>query len=173
MVVDKLRKYAHFMALSHPFTSLQVSQNYLDHVFKLHGFPKSIVSNNRDKIHQPLLVRIYEAPRHQAQTFYNLSPQTNSQYAVLNRCLESYLRCFCHEKSQEWTKWLALAEFWYNTTYHTATRKTPFEIVYNQPPYTDLISSTPIPQMLLTGASTKETSPSNYLNTTYTKLKPE
>lgn len=31
-------------------------------------------------------------------------------------------------------RWLALAEYWYNTSYHSATQSTPYEIVYGQPP---------------------------------------
>lgn len=45
MVVDRFSKGAHFMTLSHPFTAVQVAQSYLDHVFKLHAWPKSIVSD--------------------------------------------------------------------------------------------------------------------------------
>ena len=31
-------------------------------------------------------------------------------------------------------KWLPLTEWWYNTTYHTATKATPYEIMYGQVP---------------------------------------
>lgn len=36
--------------------------------------------------------------------------------------------------SIKWSNWLALAEFWYNTTTHSAHGKTPFEVLYGHPP---------------------------------------
>ena len=49
IVVDRLSKAVHFMALSHPYTAADVAQCFLDNVFKLHGFPHTI-TNDRDPI---------------------------------------------------------------------------------------------------------------------------
>lgn len=49
VVVDKLTKYSHFVALSHPYTATVVAQKFLDTVVKLHGIPKVVISD-RDVI---------------------------------------------------------------------------------------------------------------------------
>lgn len=43
VVVDRFSKYAHFVALSHPYIAPQVARLFFGHIFKLHGLPKSIV----------------------------------------------------------------------------------------------------------------------------------
>ncbi|KAF7112459.1 hypothetical protein RHSIM_RhsimUnG0227300 [Rhododendron simsii] len=35
---------------------------------------------------------------------------------------------------RQWAKWLPLAEWWYNTTYHSVTKTTPYFAVYGQEP---------------------------------------
>jgi hypothetical protein len=49
VVVDRLTKYAHFLALKHPYTASSVAKVYLDNIVKLHGVPLSIISD-RDKV---------------------------------------------------------------------------------------------------------------------------
>ncbi|KAA3484997.1 reverse transcriptase [Gossypium australe] len=43
VVVDRLTKYGHFVALSHPFMAVTIAQEYLTHVYKLYGALKSII----------------------------------------------------------------------------------------------------------------------------------
>jgi hypothetical protein len=47
--VDRLTKYTHFCALSHPFKASTISTTFMETVQKLHGNPKIIVSD-RDPI---------------------------------------------------------------------------------------------------------------------------
>uniref|UniRef100_A0A2N9EXV4 RNA-directed DNA polymerase n=1 Tax=Fagus sylvatica TaxID=28930 RepID=A0A2N9EXV4_FAGSY len=61
---------------------------------------------------------------------------TDGQTEVVNRTLEMYLRCFTNTKPNQWVKWLAWAEYCYNTGWHSAIRKTPFEAVYGREPPT-------------------------------------
>lgn len=45
VVVDRLSKYAHFVALSHPFSAAELAQMFFDNIYKLHGAPANIVSD--------------------------------------------------------------------------------------------------------------------------------
>lgn len=40
----------------------------------------------------------------------------------------------CGNHEQDWSFWLPLAVWWYNTHFYTATKLTPYEVVYNQAP---------------------------------------
>jgi hypothetical protein len=60
-------------------------------------------------------------------------PESDGQTEVVNRCLETYLRCFIADQPKTWINWVHWAEYWFNTTFHSATEKTPFEIVYGRP----------------------------------------
>lgn len=49
VVVYRLSKYSHFMALYHPYTAARVAHLFVDNVFKLQGMPTTVVSD-RDSI---------------------------------------------------------------------------------------------------------------------------
>ncbi|XP_019197193.1 PREDICTED: uncharacterized protein LOC109191075 [Ipomoea nil] len=48
VIVDRLTKYNHFIALTHPYTTDKVAMVFIENVYKLHGLPEDIVTD-RDK----------------------------------------------------------------------------------------------------------------------------
>lgn len=140
VVVDRLSKYAHFLTLKHPYTTLEVAQLFMDHIFRLHGMPATIVSD-RDVVFTSTFWK--ELFRLQGTTLCLSTayhPQSDGQTEVVNRCLESYLRCITGDRPKAWVHWLPLAEWWYNTyipclyqTYSISDR------VWSSPSYTHTI----------------------------------
>ena len=45
VAVGRLTKFVHFIPLSHPYTAAKVAAVFMKNVFKLHGMPKTIVSD--------------------------------------------------------------------------------------------------------------------------------
>jgi hypothetical protein len=134
VVVDRLSKYAHFCALQHPFTTSNVAQLFMDQVFKLHGMPHSIVSNHDPTFTNNFWKESFKLQGTQLHLNTTYHPQTDGQTEILNKCLETYLRCFASKRQNQWAQWLPLVEWWYNTSYHTTTCVTPFEVIYGQNP---------------------------------------
>lgn len=72
-------------------------------------------------------------------------PQTDEQFDVVNRCLETYLCCFSWDKPSRRFQWLAWAEYNYNTSFYMPAGMTPFKIIYGRDPYpSSLMSQIPL-----------------------------
>lgn len=134
VILDRMSKYAHFIALSHPYSAMSLAQIFLDQFYRLHGLPKSIVSD-RDPIFLSTfwkeLFKLQGVKLHYSTTYH---PQSDGQTEVVNRCLKQYLRCMTGERPKEWAKWIPLAKWWYNTSYHSSIKASPFEVVYGKGP---------------------------------------
>jgi hypothetical protein len=98
VVVDRLSKYAHLCALQHLFATSTVAQIFMDQVFKLHGMPHSIVFYRDPTFTRNFwqeLFKIQGTELHLSTTYHH---QTDGQTEVVNKCLETYLRCFSRKR---------------------------------------------------------------------------
>lgn len=122
------------MALSARYTSRTVADKFIQYVVKLHEFPSSIISD-RDplfvsKFWQQLMQ--FSGTKLHHSTAYH--PKIYGQSEVVNRCLEQYLRIYVHSQPHKWSNFLVWAELWYNSSYHTAIKMSPYEAVYGVKP---------------------------------------
>jgi hypothetical protein len=115
VVVYRLSKYAHLCALQHPFTTSIVAQIFMDQVFKLHGMSHSIVSDRDPTFTSNFWQAMFKPQGTQFHLSTAYHPQIDGKTKVVNKCLETYLRCFALENKNQWAQWLPLDEWWYNT----------------------------------------------------------
>jgi hypothetical protein len=134
VVVDTFSKFAHFIGLGHPFTALKIAQVFLDNIYRLHGMPSSIISD-RDRIFTSAFWQaVFKLSGTELRMSTSYHPQIDGKTKRVNQCLETLLRCFVSSHPSQWSKWLPLAEFWYNSSFHSSLGKSPFEVLYDYPP---------------------------------------
>ncbi|KAL0546148.1 hypothetical protein IC582_016054 [Cucumis melo] len=134
VVVDRLRKYAYFITLKHPFSAKQVAAKFIDKVVRRHGIPKSIISGRGKNFLSNFWKELFYTMGTILKRSRSFHPQTDGQTDRVNQCLETYLRCFCNDQPSKWDQFIPRAELWYNTTFHASTCTTPFQVVYGRPP---------------------------------------
>ena len=158
-VVDRFSKQAHFLPLSHPYTAATVARVFFEGIVKLHGFLASIVSD-RDPVFTGHVWRdLFKLAGVKLRMSTAFHPQTDGQSEVVNRTIAMYLRCLTNDRPRTWLDWLPWAEYCYNTSYHSALRTTPFEVVYGRAPpvllpYTTSTTRTDTVDKLLTDRDT-------------------
>lgn len=134
VVVDRFTKYAHFVPLRHPYSAPMVARVFVDTIVKLHGMPHSITSDRDCIFTSKFWKLLFEALGTKLNYTTAYHPQTDGQSERVNQCLEMFLRCMVQENPKQWRRWLPLAEFWYNSTYHTALECSPFKALYGHDP---------------------------------------
>lgn len=84
VMVDILTKYAHFLALKHPYTALKVAQRFVEEIYRLHGLPEEIISD-RDKIFTNLFWQeLFSGMGKELRMSTSYHPQTDGQTERVN-----------------------------------------------------------------------------------------
>ncbi|CAN6442854.1 unnamed protein product [Victoria cruziana] len=110
VVVDRVTKYAHFVALPKKYDGQMTTNMFQRQIGRLHGMPKSIICD-RYSIFVSAFWREYmkiTVVRLNFSTAHH--PQTVGQMEVTNGMLETYLRCFAREMPSTWVQHLPWAE---------------------------------------------------------------
>lgn len=109
VVVHRFTKFAHFIPLRHPFTAPSVARVFVDSIVKLHGMPRTIVSD-RDRIFTSNFWKLLFqqlGTKLKFTTAYH--PQRDDQSERVNQCLEMFLRYNVQDTPREWRRLLPLA----------------------------------------------------------------
>lgn len=134
VVVDRLRKAVHLVSLTHPYTSALVAEKFISSIVKLHGLPRSILSDHDPAFLSNFWKEFWKLSGTKLRMSSAYHPQSDGQTEVVNRCTEQYLPCFVKHRPKQWSAFFPWVEYWYYTTFHARTGTTPFEAQYGRPP---------------------------------------
>ena len=134
VMVDRLTKYAHFIAASETYTAEQLGHLVLDRLVRYHGFPKVFITD-RDKLFtsnywKTLIGTI--GIKHKLSTAYH--PETDGQTERTNQTLEQYLRHYINYTQDNWASLLPMAQIALNNHKSETTSTTPFYANFGKDP---------------------------------------
>ncbi|XP_056850592.1 uncharacterized protein LOC108827423 [Raphanus sativus] len=138
VIVDRLTKSAHFLAVKKNDGASQLAQIYIDEIVRLHGVPVSIVSDRDVKFTSIFWGAFQKALGTKVHMSTAYHPQTDGQSERTIQTLEDMLRACVLDWGGSWAKYLPLAEFAYNNNYHSSIKMAPYEALYGRPCRTPL-----------------------------------
>ena len=125
-----------------------IAKIYRDEIWKLHGVQRMILSDRGPQFTSKFMEEFTKVlgTKRKLSTAYH--PQTNGQMERINQEIGMFLQHYVNYQQDNWTDWLATAEFSYNNKKHMVTRRTPFELNFGKHPWKgDLMVQTEIPRV--------------------------
>ena len=107
---------------------------YLHNVFRRFGLPKHIISDRGPQFASRTFRALWARMGVKMAMSTAYHPQTDGASERINQVVEQYLRAYCNRSQNNWAKLLPIAEMTYNAHKHSATKKTPFELLYGYVP---------------------------------------
>ncbi|GJU01922.1 putative reverse transcriptase domain-containing protein [Tanacetum coccineum] len=132
VIVDRLTKSAHFLAIREDYSTEKLAKIYIDEIVARHGVLVSIISDRDGRFTSRCWQTVQKAlgTRLDMSTAYH--PQTDGQSEHTIQTLEDMLRACVIDFGGSWDVYLPLAEFSYNNSYHSSIRCAPFEALYGR-----------------------------------------
>ncbi len=130
VVGDRLTNFTHFFTITSMSSALQIAELFFREVFKLHGLPKTIVSDRDNRFMGTFWQEFFRLVGTKLTPSTSYHPQADGQTEIVNKWLEAHLCNYVIGQQWTWVKWLHLGEYYYNTTYHMLIGMSPFRALY-------------------------------------------
>lgn len=132
VIVDRLTKSAHFLAIKITWGPEKLAQLFLREIVRLHGVPKTIVSDRDGRFVSHFWKSQHAAMGTQLRFSTSFHPQTDGQSERTIQTLEDKLRACALEWPGNWEDNLHLIEFTYNNSWHSSIQMAPYEALYGR-----------------------------------------
>ena len=129
VVVDRFSKMAHFIPCTSTSDAYKVAKLFFKEVVRLHGLPKTIVSDRDTKFVSYFWKTLWMLSNTKLKFSTAYHPQTDGQIEMVNRSLGQLLCCLVRDHITTWDQALPMDEFAYNNTVNRSTGISPFEAV--------------------------------------------
>ena len=133
VIVDRLTKSAHFLAVRMTFTLEEFCRLYIREIVRLQGVPISIVSDWDPRFTAQFWKSFQKAMGTRLSMSISFHPQTDGQSEQTIQILEDMLRACVLDLKGSWEEHLPLVEFAYNNSYQASIQMAPFEDLYGRP----------------------------------------
>ena len=114
VIVDRLTKSTHFLAVRMTFSLERFYQLYILEIVRLHGVPVSIVSDRDSRFTAHFWKSFQKAMGTRLTMSIAFHPQTDGQSERTIQVLEDMLRACVLDHKGSWEEQLSLVEFAYN-----------------------------------------------------------
>eukprot|EP00253_Pinus_taeda_P032883 PITA_32883 len=128
VVVDKLSKSPHFIPMKLTYRAMQIAHIFMQNIFRLHGLPKTIISDCHVKFTSIFWKTLFGELGTQLNFSTAFHLKTNGQTKRVNQVVEDMLRSYVMQQPNKWEDYLHLFDFAYNNGYHTSLQMGPFEV---------------------------------------------
>ncbi|KAL0176934.1 hypothetical protein M9458_029264, partial [Cirrhinus mrigala] len=134
-VVDRFSKGCRFIPLPKLPTAMETAELLCNWVFRLYGLPEDIVSDRGPQFTSRLWASFFRLLGVNISLTSGYHPQANGQAERLNQELTRFLRSYCQNHQEDWSRFLFWAEYAQNSLVKPATNLTPFQCTLGfQPP---------------------------------------
>jgi hypothetical protein len=134
VVVDRFSKMGHFIPCQKTSDATHIADLFFKEVIRLHGLPRSIVSNRDMKFIGHFRRTLWKKMGTNLMFSSAYHPQMDGQTEVVKKRMGDLLRSLVTEHHSSWDNVLPQAEFAYNDSVNRSTGKIPFQIIYGMQP---------------------------------------
>ena len=124
----------YFILTTERISAKGLARLFRNNVWKLHGLPKSIISDKGPQFAAGLIRELNKMLGIESKMSTAFHLQTDRQTKRINQELKQYLRMFIDHRQEQWPDWLGTAEFVYNNKAYSSTKTLFFKANYRQDP---------------------------------------